>query len=299
MASLEELRNRIDGTKDLQSVVRVMKSLSAVTIGQYQAATRSLRDYQDVVDRSLQVALGDVRERPGASDDDDFEQALVAMGSDRGLCGRFNESIAEEAEALARRRAKSSGRPPIVAIGTRLAGRLEAGGWKPHAVFSQPGTAEGLGRTVEGVLMALDDLRRTCGVTRTDIIFSSEARGGGTRVENEILFPLDRALLRRIAEAPWPTRKLPMISGPEEEARSALIRERLFVTLLRTGAESLAAEHASRLAAMQAAERNISDKLDELEAAFRRERQDAITTELLDIVSAYECLGADQRSCRE
>lgn len=60
-------------------------------------------------------------------------------------------------------------------------------------------------------------------------------------------------------------------------------------------AESLASEHASRLAAMQHADRNIQERLEELRAQFRQQRQLAITTELLDIVAGFEAL-ADQRS---
>ena len=71
---------------------------------------------------------------------------------------------------------------------------------------------------------------------------------------------------------------------------SWLIRQHLFATVYHVGAQSLASEHASRLASMQAAERNIAERLDELTAAYRRTRQDAITTELMDIVSGAEAM---------
>jgi F-type H+-transporting ATPase subunit gamma len=58
----------------------------------------------------------------------------------------------------------------------------------------------------------------------------------------------------------------------------------------RAFAESLASENASRLAAMQAAERSIDERLEELRGEFRYQRQHAITEELLDIVSGFEAL---------
>ena len=79
-----------------------------------------------------------------------------------------------------------------------------------------------------------------------------------------------------------------IVDGPTEQVLSAFIRERLYTSLMRAGAESLAAEHATRLSAMQAAERNISDNVDELQGRFRHERQEAITNELMDIVAAYQ-----------
>ncbi len=71
---------------------------------------------------------------------------------------------------------------------------------------------------------------------------------------------------------------------------SWLIRQQLFVSVYRIGVRSLASEHASRLASIQTAERNIAERLDELSAAYRRTRQDAITSELMDIVSGAEAM---------
>jgi F-type H+-transporting ATPase subunit gamma len=77
---------------------------------------------------------------------------------------------------------------------------------------------------------------------------------------------------------------------------SSLIREYLFISLFRAFAESLASENASRLASMQGAERNIEEMLHELNADFQKQRQMAITEELLDIVSGFEALGKNGRS---
>ena len=71
---------------------------------------------------------------------------------------------------------------------------------------------------------------------------------------------------------------------------SALVREHLFVSIFRAAAESTASEHATRLASMQAAERNIQEHLQEMTGAFRRQRQQAITEELLDVVAGFETL---------
>ena len=79
------------------------------------------------------------------------------------------------------------------------------------------------------------------------------------------------------------------------ELFSALAREYLFANIFRSGAESLASEHATRLAAMQVALRNIEEHLEKMTADFRRKRQDAITSELLDIVAGYETLRDDGR----
>ena len=73
------------------------------------------------------------------------------------------------------------------------------------------------------------------------------------------------------------------------------IRQVLFLTLYRALVESLAAENASRLAAMRAAEQNIDDRLEELGNEFNRRRQAAITMELLDIISGFEAIESGSR----
>jgi F-type H+-transporting ATPase subunit gamma len=66
------------------------------------------------------------------------------------------------------------------------------------------------------------------------------------------------------------------------------VREYLFISIFRACAESLASENASRLAAMQRAEKNIDQLLKDLQSAFHRVRQAGIDEELFDVVAAYE-----------
>ena len=70
----------------------------------------------------------------------------------------------------------------------------------------------------------------------------------------------------------------------------ALIREYLFVSLFRACAESLASENASRLAAMQRADKNIDELLEDLNRTFHRLRQSGIDEELFDVLSGVEAL---------
>jgi F-type H+-transporting ATPase subunit gamma len=72
----------------------------------------------------------------------------------------------------------------------------------------------------------------------------------------------------------------------------ALIREYLFISLFRACAESLASENASRLAAMECADRNIDELLEKLNGAFHRFRQGGIDEELFDVIAGFEALVA-------
>lgn len=75
-----------------------------------------------------------------------------------------------------------------------------------------------------------------------------------------------------------------------ERTLLALVREYLFVSLFRACAVSLASENASRLAAMQRAEKNIDELLEDLNRTFHRLRQSGIDEELFDVVSGFDAL---------
>lgn len=289
--TLESLRKQIDSAQDMQSIVKVMKSLSAVSINAYQRAAERLRLYQEVIDRGLHAVLlsGAIRLEGGSREEG--PSGLIVFGSDRGLCGGFNEMVVTQARDWLRGR----GDVPILAIGQRGAARLEAEGHMPREVFMQAGSVSGMSKLVEAILVAIDDWRARRGVERVVTMFNVEARRGAVRPTAETILPVDRDELRRIAERDWPSNQLPAFDGSADKVFSELIRERLYTSLMRAGAESLAAEHAKRLSAMQAAERNITEKVDDLQAAFRRQRQDAITEELMDIVAAYESVSSPAR----
>ena len=300
MTSLEHLRHRIASTQDLKSIVRVMKSLSAASISHYEQAARRLGDYETVVDDALQVVLMSGAVPLDAPQAATRHAALVVMGSDRGLCGRFNEIVADAAIALIDDLAASHESVSLLAVGARGAQRLETAGHLPQIVFAQPGSVSGLARTIETILLQLDAWQRESALDRVIVVYNAETgKKGESEVRHKMLLPMSPADLAALAARDWPSRTLPLFDGEPTPVFAALVRERLFIALMLAGASSLASEHATRLAAMQAADRNIDDKLEELEGDFRRRRQETITEELMDIVTAYESAnGRRQRQAR-
>jgi len=104
------------------------------------------------------------------------------------------------------------------------------------------------------------------------------------------LLPLDDNWRLKLSAIAWPTGNLPEVMGETTATLRALIREYLFISLFRACAESLSSENASRLAAMQRADKNIDGLLEDLNGAFHRLRQSAIDEELFDVVSGFEAL---------
>jgi len=85
---------------------------------------------------------------------------------------------------------------------------------------------------------------------------------------------------------------LPEVLGSGVETMGALVREYLFVSLFKACAESLASENVSRLAAMQRADKNIGELLEDLNGRFHRVRQSGIDEELFDVIAGFEALAS-------
>jgi F-type H+-transporting ATPase subunit gamma len=293
MQTSEAIKRQLETAGDLRSIVRTMKALAAVSIRQYEEALAALAEYARGVDLGLQALL---RDRPEALEALPREPArrpgLIVLGSDQGLCGAFNEHIA--AFYLEARATRTAGiRPgPVLAVGLRVAGRLEDAGVAPGTVLTLPVSAALVARLVEDLLAHVDAWRAAGEVDGVWLYYNRPVQGTAYRPHVEALLPLDVTELRAMAVAPWRRRATPIFAGDWEVLFSAVVRQRLFVTLHRAVAASLAAENASRLTAMHAAQRSIEERLDVLRGQFHLQRQTSITTELLDIVSGYEALTA-------
>jgi F-type H+-transporting ATPase subunit gamma len=101
------------------------------------------------------------------------------------------------------------------------------------------------------------------------------------------LLPLDSSWQKALQSEPWTGPSLPQTLGTTALTLSALIREYLFVSMYQTCAESLASENASRLIAMQRAEKNIEEMFASLKHKYHNQRQEAIDAELFDVVAGY------------
>ena len=287
MQTLEALSARMHTTAEIHSIVRTMKSLSSVSIRQYERAAAAMLEYERTVDLGLQAVLRDQSLQPQVGSPAEVApgSALIVIGSDRGLCGRFNDRIG--GRAVARLLEESDCR--LCVLGQRVAAHMEAEGHMPDALFALPGSAAGLTATVHAVAVEIDRWTEA-GVGTVSLLFNRRA-GASLAVPTEWpLLPVPRGDLDALARKPWPSRSLPTYRMAPTKLFSWLIGQRIFVQIYRALAESLASEHAARLAAMRRAEGNISDHREELMDAYRQKRQEEITRELLDIISGFEAV---------
>lgn len=289
METLETLGRRIGTTEDLQSIVRTMKSLSAVSIRQYDQAVLALREYNRTIEMGLQVVLRSGHAPATEPGGPPGPTVAIVFGSDHGLCGRFNGEIVRFAREALSRQAGGEGAVFLVA-GERVASELEATGEQVAQRFRLPGSVTGLTDTAHDILLDLDDRRSRHGAGRVLLFHNRRADGAAAAPHAVQLLPLAADWLQRLAARHWQSRSLPTFTMDTRDLLAALVRQHLFIGLFRAGAELAASEHAMRLSAMQAAERNIEESLDDMNMAYRQRRQQSVTEELLDIVAGFEAL---------
>jgi F-type H+-transporting ATPase subunit gamma len=282
------LRRKIDGAVKLESVVRTMKAVAASSIGQYEAAVKALADYEHSVELGLSVCFRQVRPVAGPSGTGRGSGLVGAIifGSDQGLVGQFNEAMAEFVET---KLAVLPGEKKIWAIGERICGQLADAGLPPAGQFAVPTSVNAITPLI-GQLQLACEAQGTGGCSEVHVFHTRPTSGALCQPVSQRLLPLDARWQKDLAIIRWPTRVLPELFGPKEATLRAFISEYLFISLFKACAESLASENASRLAAMQRAEKNIDSLLINLNRTFYRLRQSSIDEELFDVIAGFNAL---------
>jgi len=270
--------------------------LAASSIGQYDKSVRALGDYYRTVELGLSACFREskpappVVKRKGQADTGAI--GAVVFGSDQGLVGQFNDVVADYAVKTL---AALPGKPEVWAVGERVYARLADAGLPLVGVFPVPNSVQAITPLV-GHIQIESETRRTKGEYARLYIFHNRPKAGALyEPVSQRLLPLDTPWQQGLAKVPWPTMMLPEVMCSDTVTLRALIREYLFISLFRACAESLASENASRLAAMERADKNIDDLLETLHSTFHRVRQAGIDEELFDVISGFEALSKGEK----
>ena len=178
----------------------------------------------------------------------------------------------------------------VWAVGERVHARLADAGLRPTGLFSVPTSVEAIAPLVGQILVESETRHGQGEVAELHLFYNRPTSGDVYAPVSQQMLPLDEGWRRKLAELPWPTGHLPEVMGSGTTTLRALVREYLFISLFRACADSLASENASRLAAMERADRNIDELLETLHGTFHRLRQSAIDEELFDVISGFEAL---------
>jgi F-type H+-transporting ATPase subunit gamma len=294
MDSLETLRRKIGGVTDLKSVVRTMKVMAASNIGQYEMAVASLKEYYHTVALGIAAYFHYQRIRSATEREEPQKKTekiigAIVFGSDLGLVGQFNASITDFVTQTLN---EIPGKKEVWAVGERVHSLLSETEFATTKLYAVPRSVTSITALVGEILLDSEESYEKGNIAEFYVFHHQPNPGGGYLPVSQRLLPLDEKWRQQFEDLPWPTNKLPQVAGDINATLAALIHEYLFVSLFRACAESLYSENASRLAAMQRAEKNIDEMMDDLNHRFHFVRQNSIDEELFDIVSGFEAMKA-------
>ena len=300
MESIESLRRKIVTAGELGSVVRTMKALAAVSIHQYQKAVEALTEYNHTIETGLQIALRGnsewaVNARPAPRN----RLIAVVLGSDQGMCGQFNELIGEYARKSLEKRNGPEDHHVMLVVGSRTAGLLSDMGMNVREMFPVPNGVTGIIALVQDLLIKIEETRSLLDLDQVVVFYNKQVTNTKFTPCEKQLLPVDLEWLNRLKKREWPCRSIPTYTMEWDRVFSALIWQYLFVSIYRAVAESMASENAGRLASMERAEKNIQERIEELNLKYNQCRQLSITEELLDIVAGYEAITSKSKKSNE
>ncbi|NLV42276.1 MAG: ATP synthase F1 subunit gamma [Candidatus Hydrogenedentes bacterium] len=285
MPSLQDIRRRIASVKGTQKITRAMKMVAAAKLRRAQDSLLRARPHAYAL-RGLAARVaagagdtGNPLLSPGRGD----TVGLIVVTSDRGLCGGFNANIVNAAmRALEERFA---GRPvELIVVGRK---GLETLRRRPCVIrASHTGVFDKRASSAhERIIGAAADDFLSGRHAEVHCLYNEFKSAISQKVTVERLLPFD---LPDDEAAPS---AVPYLFEPDEASvLSALVTENLHVQMNRILLESAASEQGARMAAMDAATKNAGEVMERLTLKYNRARQDAITREVVEVVSGVEAL---------
>ena len=287
MASLRDIRRRIQSVKNTRQITRAMKLVAGAKLRKATETAVAARPYQRTLQRVIERVVrgaGDV-EHPLLTVPDNRKDVLVVlMTSNRGLCGSFNNALCRSTQDRVDKLVAEGKQVRIMAFGKKGKAYFEKRGYKVVSSRTDlsPDAYAGAAETLAETLVAeLNDNR-----FETAILAYNEFRSVMVQQAS-----FEQVLPMKLEVGDDGEQTTDYIYEPEgQEILSGLLPMALRTRLYQAFLETEAGEQAARMTAMDNATRNASELIDGLTLEYNRARQAAITKELIEIVSGAEAL---------
>jgi len=284
MANLKEIRNRISSVSSTMQITSAMKMVSAAKLKKAQDAITAMRPYSNKLTELLQSLSATLDADSGSkySEQRSINKVLVvAITSNRGLCGAFNSNIIKQVTAL--KDDEYAGKEvSVLTIGK-----------KANDAFAKTGivvanksdvyddlTFENVARIAEMIMEKFTE----GDFDRVDLVYNSFKNAATQIVMTEQFLPI------KPVEGDVNTNLDYIFEPSKEEIVETLIPKSLKTQLFKGIRDSFASEHGARMTAMHKATDNATELRDQLKLTYNKARQAAITNEILEIVGGAEAL---------
>jgi len=283
MAQEREIATRINSLNELLEIVAAIRAMAAAQMQQALSSLEPIRGYAEQIREALSEAAtllppagaAETAARPGKS-------ALVVFCAEHGLCGGFNEHPLQEAQ---RATAASDGGLALIVVGTRGARICRERGLSPDLVLPMATHWAGVTGAARRVAGELYRMFSEGGIAAVEVVYAQHAGAQIARIERHRLLPLEAPVVQETS-----TRLPPIINLEPQQLFDGIVGEYFFAMLENAAMQSFFSENSTRFRAMEAAHQNIQNKSRELTKLRQRLRQEAVTTEILDLISGTAAL---------
>lgn len=280
--SLEQTIRRRQAVSTIHEIVGAMRAIAAGRIQGAQHAMAVARRYLEVVQQALGVIAAETGIRFLPLLESARPPLLLVLTSEQPLCGAFNQDVL----ALAGQRWAELRRTPgatLIVVGQRGLKQLIPQGIVPEASEPAATSVAGLRDLVKRLARRIDQRFAEGRAGSLSVIYSRYQSVTEQVATEELVLPLD---LSTLPQADSPPANPYQRYLPVPELLAGLVSEYAFISLYQVAADSFASEQASRLVAMDGATRNTERMLEALLNLERRERQDEITHQVLELIAA-------------
>lgn len=289
MANLKEIRNRIQSVGSTMQITSAMKMVSAAKLKRAQDAITQMRPYAV----KLREILGnlssslDMSENPLSHLREEKNVLLVAITSNRGLCGGFNNNVIKRVQVLA---TESKAKVTVLPIGKKAKDAFKNGGLL-DTTGTLPADLENIyaNLTFEEVAKIGDLLMDTFAAGKYDkvvLVYNQFVNAANQIITEEQILPITKTELKADESAAGDY----LFEPSKEEIVLDIIPKTIRIQLFKGILDSFASEHGARMTAMHKATDNASEMQKNLKLVYNKARQAAITNEILEIVGGAEAL---------
>jgi F-type H+-transporting ATPase subunit gamma len=285
MANLKEIRNRISSVSSTMQITSAMKMVSAAKLKKAQDAITAMRPYANKLTELLQNFSSNLDDDNGSiyTKNREIKNILiVAVTSNRGLCGAFNSNIIKQVNELAKNYAK--GNVSVMAIGKKANDSLSK---EFKIVSNESKIFDDLNFTnVAQIAQALMNKFKDGSVDKIELVYNKFKNAATQIVTTEQFLPI-------VTSSDQINNNQDYIFEPSKvEIVKTLIPKSLKTQLFKAIRDSFASEHGARMTAMHKATDNATELRDQLKLTYNKARQAAITNEILEIVGGAEALNS-------
>lgn len=282
--NLKEVKQRIQSVKNTQKITSAMKLVSAAKLRRAQSAAEGVRPYKEKLNEILTAFLGALHtvETPLTAQRETKRVAIVAISSSSSLCGSFNANVIRLARERVADYISNGVEVELYPVGKKMYEAFKKMGLEQNLILMEQAASPSYNPAAQAATAFMQSFSSGL-VDKVEIVYTHFHSAAKLTVECDTYLPINIDALKVGEAAVAPTDYIVEPDGAAllHELLPKVVALNLFSVML----DSTAAEHAARMMAMQIATDNADDLITELVREYNKGRQQAITNELLDIMS--------------